>query len=136
LSVAIGWGKCQFVLLVIVGQPGAGFIELLSLSLFHYFFFSLSLANYPRSISLSLILLVCIYIPLVLSSSRFSPLPQFTSPDHHRFRPFQHIYAHARLYIYIYVYICTSGNMTANFSKHAPFNGPHDTISLWSGALY
>lgn len=26
--------------------------------------------------------------------------------------------------------------MTANFSKHAPFNGPHDTISLWSGALY
>lgn len=30
----------------------------------------------------------------------------------------------------------TSGNMTANFSKHAPFNGPHDTITLWSGALY
>lgn len=44
-------------------------------------------------------------------------------------------FIHTLIYI-LYLYIYISGNMTVNFSKHAPFNGPHDTITLWSGAPY
>lgn len=126
-----GGGRCQFVLLVIVGHNRV----LLGLSNFFLtlsFSLPLYLTNHPF---LSLIFSVSIYIALVLSSSWFPPPPQFQRPNQHHFGPFLRLYAHTPIYMYI-IFVYTSGNMTANFSKHAPFNGPHDTISLWSGSLY